>query len=119
MYSEPDLEVKSPLNMNDVNLIEQAQVSSLDRHFLRLLGHCLACFKLMVKSSSNREIPSKTHCLEWLKTKSGYKLENDFLLLLLDQFVVAGEKLDCIAQYYQILPLDLTLEQLIEFVEKN
>ncbi len=119
MYSESDGESKSPLNLNDLKLIEQAELSSRDRHFVRLLGHCLACFKLMVNASDNREIPSKTNCLEWLETKSGYKVEKDFLLLLLDQLVVAGEKLECIGEHYQLSPLELTLEQVIDFVEQQ
>ena len=119
MYSESDGPVVSPLNLNDVKLIDKASLSSLDKHFVRLLAHCLACFKLMGNGSDNREIPSEKNCLGWLTTQTGYKDDTDFLMSLLEQFVAAGKELELVAEHYQIAPLELTLEQLISFVEKT
>ena len=81
MYSESDGSFGSPLDLNDVKLIDEACLSSLDKHFVRLLAHCLACFKLITNSSEYMGIPSEKQCLEWLTTQSGYKtVEKDFLM---------------------------------------
>ena len=121
MYSESDGKRKSPISLEEIQRIEKTQLSSAEKHYLRLMAHCLACFKLIANSStSSAALPNRDSCLEWLLNDSGYtKVDEKFLQLLLNQFEVARNKLESLARLFKISPLQLTLEHLITSLEKD
>ena len=117
MYSESDGPAKSPIKLEEIQRIEKTQLSSSEKHYLRVLAHCLASFKLMANASNNNFLPNNSTRLKWLLKESGYKEDDAFLNLLLDQLEVAGKKLENLAEFYQISPLELTLDHLINSLE--
>ena len=69
----------SPLSEEDINLISSTNLSISEKHHLRMLAHCLQCFKSMSKKNQGGLIPLKEEWLEWC-------LENP-LMLQDDEFV--------------------------------
>ncbi len=55
----------SPLSTEDINLIGSTNLSSSEKHHLRMLAHCLQCFKSMSKDNPRGLIPVKEEWLEW------------------------------------------------------
>ena len=107
------------LTLEDIQLIELTRLSSTDKHYLRLLGHCLACFKAMVNGTRRGPLPTDEHRLKWFLKQGVFKKDDPFLVILLEQFVAAANKLDLIAAQYQISPLELSLTDLIRFTENE
>ena len=106
----------------DLQLIEKTRLSRLDKHYIRLLAHCLGCFKEMAGDSSIGSLPSPDIRSRWLLSQGNDLIDEYFLNVLLEQFVSAANQLDNIADYFDISPLELTLDYLIQFVkdqEKN
>ena len=72
---------QSPLSIEEIQKIDSSGLSIMLRHRIRLLAHCLACFKRMNNSSSFGELPSKQDCLNWLLAQPS--LSNDRELSLI------------------------------------
>ena len=119
MYSESDGLGRSPITLDDVQRIEQTQLSTSKKHYLRLLAHCLACFKTMDPKAQNGFPPNKTTCLKWFRSQSGLNLDQNFFEILLKQFQVVGKELDELSKVYQISPFELTLDHLIDFLNEG
>ncbi len=119
MYSESDGKSDSPLCLKDIQRIDKAEVSHTDKHYLRLLAHCLACFKIMAHDSQSGLFPSETIRMKWLKKQIGYMNDDVFLNLLLQQFESASKQLEELAENLQISPLELTLDHLIHSLESR
>ena len=64
---------KSPLSSADIETIESTNLSSIERHYLRLLAHCLACFKQMSDGSTSGELPNAQHRMKWVYTLGNTK----------------------------------------------
>lgn len=109
----------SPLSVEDVARIDATGLSNIDRHYLRLLAHCLACFKIMANYASSGPLPQEEDRLGWLSSQSVLMNEKAFIFLLLQQFQSAGEKLEKLAEECNVSPLELTLEQLIKAIGKS
>jgi len=101
----------------DLQIIEKTGLSSLDKHYIRLLAHCLGCFKEMVGKVSIGSLPSPDIRSRWLLSQGNDLIDEYFLNVLLEQFVSAANQLDNIADHFDISPLELTLDYLIQFVK--
>ena len=55
----------SPLSKESINLIGSTNLSVSEKHHLRMLLHCLECFKSMSKGNNEGLIPGKEVWLEW------------------------------------------------------
>ncbi len=121
MYSQPLEDRENRLNLLsliDLKRIEDTGLSKLDKHFIRLMAHCLACFKKMVPESSTAgPLPSSSIRSKWLYGQFNELIDESFLTVLLEQFVSAANQLEHIADHFEISPLELTLEDLIQFVQ--
>ncbi len=104
---------ESLLTIEDVKLIDQTGLSHLERHHLRLLAYCLACFKEMSDHSDFGDLPSQEVRLKWLLDLPELQGERDFANLLLEQFHGTGYYLEQLANEHEITPLQLKLEHLI------
>ncbi len=104
---------QSPLCMEDIERIEGTGLSILERHHLRLLAHCLECFKEMANESSLGSLPQEKDRLRWCLEQPSLENDQAFISLLLEQFAVAGRQLEKVAALIEIPPLELTLEDLI------
>ena len=103
----------SPLNLTQINRIEELTLSALEKHHLRLLAHCLQVFKSIPVESDGKNFPSKQEQLEWWLSNPKLKNDREFILLLIEQFDSAAIQLERVAKALQILPMQLTLDDLI------
>ena len=112
--------VVSPLTHQDIQKIDARSISSQDKHYLRLLAHSL----FTLKSVSNtlelpdcKQLPNKEKCLEWLILKRGFNKEDSFVPVFLEQLNIAANQLEVLGKHYSVPPLELSLDQLIDFLE--
>ena len=103
-----------PLSFEEINLIEETQLPLMDRHHLRLLAHCLACFKSMADGSSCGPLPKEEDRLKWLMSQPTLINEKDFITVFLKQLSGAAKQLEVLADESNISPLELTIERLID-----
>ena len=107
--------VDSPLSFEEIERIDATGLPNIDRHYLRLLAHCLSCFKGMANGSNLGFLPEEQDRLKWLLAKPALIDEREFVFALLDQLASAGLQLEKIADQCNISPLELTLQELIDF----
>ena len=104
----------SPLSKEDINLIGSANLSVIEKHHLRMLLHCLECFKSMSKGNENGLIPGKEVWLEWcLKNPIMFK-DDEFVQVLFEQFSGAAIQLEKLANALKVAPLELSLKDLLD-----
>ena len=108
----------SPLSKEDINLIGSTNLSVSEKHHLRMLLHCLECFKSMSHGSEGGSIPSKEVWLEWcLKNPKMFK-DDEFVQVLFEQFSGAAIQLERLSNALKVAPLHLTLRDLIDAYEQ-
>ena len=104
----------SPLSKEDIDLIAGANLSVNEKHHLRMLLHCLECFKLMVNSNAKGLIPAKEDWLEWCLQHPIMVKDDEFVHVLFEQFSGAAIQLERLSNALKVAPLDLTLRDLID-----
>ena len=72
---------------------------------------------IAIRHSSIGPLPSPAIRSRWLLSQDNKLIDEYFLNVLLEQFVSAGNQLDNIAHHFDISPLELTLDYLIQFVK--
>ena len=108
----------SNLSKDDINLIGSTNLSSREKHHLRMFLHCLECFKAISKDNKEGLIPGKEVWLEWcLKNPIMFK-DDEFVQVLFEQFSGAAIQLERLAHDLKVAPLDLTLRDLIDAYER-
>ena len=105
----------SPISLQDIEKIASTHLSAVEKHHLRLLAHCLACFQEMQKERSIQSLPTENIRLEWLHQQQKFAKDEGFIHLLNEQFSSAANQLSQISQTLNIPPLELTLDDLIQF----
>ncbi|KGG16867.1 MULTISPECIES: hypothetical protein [unclassified Prochlorococcus] len=119
MSQESDVDIDSPLSVEEIALIENSGLSVSDRHFLKLLAHCLSCFKEMSNFVESGSLPNEAIRFEWLMMKYKLKRDQAFASVLLEQFGSAAYQLELLAKRNHISPLELKLDHLIEFFQTS
>ena len=107
----------SPLSEGDIHLIGLTNLSASEKHHLRMLAHCLECFKSMSKENSRGLIPLKEEWLEWCLKNPIMVKDDEFVQVLLEQFSGAAIQLERLSNDLKVAPLDLTLRNLIDAYE--
>ena len=107
----------SPLSNEDINLIAMTNLSIREKHHLRMLAHCLQCFKSMGKKNSMGLIPSKEEWLEWCLKNPIMMKDDEFVQVMFEQFSGAAIQLERLSNDLKVAPLDLTLRNLIDAYE--
>ena len=110
-------EPQGPLSRESIARIDATQLPQLERHHLRLLAHCLACFQTMGPTPADGSLPRETSRRHWCLEQPRIAEDPDFLDRLLEQFDVAALQLETIAQAQQVPPMTLTLDALITAAE--
>tara|TARA_B100000579_G_scaffold289149_1_gene239895 strand:- start:244 stop:630 length:387 start_codon:yes stop_codon:yes gene_type:complete len=108
---------KSPLSREDINLIGSTSLSASQKHHLRMLLHCLECFKSMKKVNDKGGIPDKEIWLEWCLENPLMVEDDEFVQVLFEQFSGAALQLEKLSSALKIAPLHLTLRELIDSYE--
>ena len=104
----------SPLSKDDINLIGSTNLSVSEKHHLRMLLHCLECFKSMSPENKERLIPAKEVWLEWCLKNPRMLKDDEFVQVLFEQFSGAAIQLERLSNALKVAPLDLTLRDLID-----
>ena len=104
----------SPLSLEDIKEINDTQLSLLDRHHLRLLGHCLSCFKMMKNGLSSGPLPDQKIRVKWCLEHPKLCQDQVFIGVLLEEFEAAANQLEKLASDLEVTPLELTLTDLIK-----
>tara|TARA_Y100001968_G_C19208338_1_gene643500 strand:+ start:273 stop:632 length:360 start_codon:yes stop_codon:yes gene_type:complete len=104
----------SPFSKEDINLIGSTNLSVGEKHHLRMLLHCLECFKSMGKANSKGLIPDKEVWVEWCLKNPLMLKDDEFVQVLFEQFSGAAIQLERLSNALDVAPLDLTLRDLID-----
>ena len=107
----------SPLRKEDITLIGSTNLSVEEKHHLRMLFHCLACFKSMSEGNKEGLIPGKEVWLDWCLKNPIMLKDDEFVQVLFEQFSGAAIQLERLATSLQVTPLNLTLNDLINAYE--
>ena len=107
----------SPLSKEDINLIGLTNLSASEKHHLRMLAHCLECFKSMSNDQSTGLIPLKEEWLEWCLQNPIMLKDDEFVQIMFEQFSGASIQLERLSIDLKVAPLDLTLRNLIDAYE--
>tara|TARA_B100001250_G_C19519578_1_gene665372 strand:+ start:389 stop:736 length:348 start_codon:yes stop_codon:yes gene_type:complete len=110
--------MESLLNDNDINLIESTNLSTLEKHHLRLLAHCLETLRLMANGSLKGSFPTKEKRLTWFKGINCLQDDQSFIPVLMEQLDVAAIELEKMAELSNISPLEMNLSSLIQGLRK-
>ena len=84
----------SPLSKEDINLIGLTNLSANEKHHLRMLAHCLQCFKSMSKDNPKGLIPVKEEWLEWCLKNPIMMKDDEFVQVMFEQFAGAAIQLE-------------------------
>ena len=107
----------SPLSKEDINLIGSTNLSVSEKHHLRMLLHCLECFKSMSHGIEGGSIPGKEVWLEWCLKNPKMLNDDEFVQVLFEQFSGAAIQLERLSNALKVAPLHLTLRDLIDAYE--
>ena len=107
----------SPLRREDITLIGSTNLSVIEKHHLRMLLHCLECFKSMSKEHEEGLIPRKEVWLEWCLKNPRMFNDDEFVQVLFEQFSGAAIQLERLSNALKVAPLHLTLRDLIDAYE--
>ncbi len=105
----------SPLTRQDLEKIDDLEISNLTRHHLRVLAHCLNCFKQISLGVSQGDLPNLKSRKDWCLQQPIFVKDQEFVSIFLEQLNVAGIQLEQIAKEIGRSPLELTLMDLIDF----
>tara|TARA_Y100001968_G_C19047212_1_gene567384 strand:- start:241 stop:603 length:363 start_codon:yes stop_codon:yes gene_type:complete len=109
----------SPLTKEDINRIGMTNLSVIEKHHLRMLLHCLECFKRMSKGTEEGLIPCKEVWIEWCLKNPKMFEDDEFVQVLCDQFSGAAIQLETLSNALKVAPLKLTLKDLIDAYEAS
>ena len=109
----------SPLSTEEISLIGSTNLSASEKHHLRMLAHCLECFKSMSKKDSTGLIPSKDVWLEWCLTSPKMVQDDEYVQVLFEHFSGAAIQLERLSRLFKVSPLNLTLRDLIAAYEQK
>ena len=104
----------SPLSKEDISLIALTKLSVREKHHLRMLAHCLQCFKSMSKDDPRGLLPVKEDWLEWCLKDPIMLKDDEFVQVMFEQFSGAAIQLERLSKDLKVAPLDLTLRNLID-----
>jgi hypothetical protein len=102
-----------PLSRSDAEQIEATLLPNLDRHYLRLLAHCLRSFQVIAKPRTSGPLPNQSSLEQWLLQQPQLTDEPQFRDLLLGQFLSAALQLEGLARAKGLSPLELSIGELI------
>tara|TARA_B100000579_G_C22455225_1_gene676273 strand:- start:244 stop:603 length:360 start_codon:yes stop_codon:yes gene_type:complete len=108
---------KSPLSKDDIEVIALTNLSVSEKHHLRMLAHCLQCFKSMKKNDSTGLLPKKEEWLEWCLKNPIMQKDDEFVQVIFDQLSGAAKQLERLSNDLKVSPLNLTLRNLIDAYE--
>ncbi len=102
------------LSLEDIRIIDATNLTSIQKHHLRILAYCLESFRAMARESYVDTLPTISVRRKWLKSNLDLGSDDQFIDIMLQQLSIAEKELDELARSYQISPLSLTIQHLIK-----
>ena len=108
----------SPIRHELVKNIDQLNLPTIQKHHVRLLAHCLAIFKEIMKDDISM-IEEDGLLKEWCEKKSQKFNDKNFNQLFYEQMSSAAKKINLFSKSIDKNFKELDLEDLITLVEQN
>ena len=108
----------SPLNQEIVQIIDQLDLSTIQKHHIRILAHCLEIFKEISKEDMS-SFDENLLLREWCDKQSKKFNDQNFNELLYKQMSSAAQKLDLFSLTIGKKLKELNLDDLITLVKQN
>jgi hypothetical protein len=109
----------SPLSTDEVSLLDGTLLPALERHHLRLLAHSLRTLQRVQQDRGDLQIPTATVLERWLLQQPSLQGEPQFVQLLARQLAGAGQQLEQLAHEQGLAPLQLQLDDLIAWGQRQ
>ena len=106
-----------PLDIQTIQTIDQLNLSSIQKHHVRILAHCLAILK--TKFTHNDSFDDRNFLKEWCDSQSKQFNDQKFSDLLFEQLESAEKKLNIFSQTIGKNVQDLEIEDLVILVRDN
>ena len=110
--------LSSPLSDETVKNIDQLNLSTIQKHHIRLLAHCLEIFKEIAQEETSL-FEEEELLKEWCEKQSQQFNDKNFNQLLYEQMSSAAKKLNSFSQGIKKKFKDLNLADLITLIEQN
>ena len=107
----------SPLKHEFVKNIDQLNLPTIQKHHVRLLAHCLAIFKDIVKDDISM-VEEDGLLKKWCERQSQKFNDKNFNQLFYEQMSAAAKKLDSYSKRTEKSFKELDLEDLINIVNE-
>lgn len=103
-----------PLSTEELAVIESTLLPASNRHHLRILAHGLRSLQ-DAAGRQNGHLPSVGDLEQWVAAQPGMGAEPEFVQVFKTQLQTLGQQLELISSTYGCAPLDLTLQQLVDW----
>ena len=104
------------LNIETIQTIDQLNLSTIQKHHVRILAHCLAILK--IKSNYSNSSSNKENLLrEWCNSQSRKFNDKKFSDLFYEQLASTEKKLNNFSQTIGKNIKDLEIEDLVDLVK--
>ena len=108
----------NPINHQVLQRIDQLNLSTIQKHHIRLLAHCLETFKEIAKNDISSFDEDKL-LKEWCEKQSKKFNDKNFNQLLYEQMSLAAKKLNFFALKIEKKFKDLDIDDLIILVQED
>ena len=115
----PPEALAGPLSAAEVNQLDGTLLPALERHHLRLLAHSLRTLQQIQQHSADLQIPTTAAIEQWLLQQPSLEQEPLFAQHLAQQLAGAGQQLEQLALEHGLAPLQLGLDQLIAWAQRQ
>ncbi len=115
--SKEEIHFHTLLTDEDIERIDSTKLSAADKHYLRLLAHCLETFRSISHGSLEGVLPTQEKRKKWLMDQYSLQDQESFLIAFMEQLDVAGIQIEKIATHNGISPLEINLSHLISSLE--
>ena len=110
--------LSSPLSDEIAKNIDQLNLSTIQKHHIRLLAHCLEIFKEIAQEETSL-FEEEELLKEWCEKQSQQFNDKNFNQLFYEQMSSAAKKLNSFSKSIEKTFKDLNLDDLIALVEQN
>ena len=113
---------QGPLSISELHQLDATLLPTLERHHLRLLAHALRTLQQVQRIQQppgTPELPRQAAIERWLLAQPSLSQEPDFSRQLAQQLCHAGRQLEELALQQGVPPLELELETLIDWAQRQ
>ena len=117
MSNHPD-PLSNPLNMQDIQEIDNLDLPIMQKHHVRILAHCLQILKI-INVDNSFEYQNKSLLREWCDNQSKKFDDKKFSDLFYEQLELTAKKLNTFSKKIGKNISDLEIDDLVLLVEQS